>query len=227
MKAPGWYLLPQELAPSFFEVSVIDDAGNMSAQRGVQININNAHPESTPTLNTHLRYNVGTVMENVQGVAGDIDAGSTGLRFTVTDDDTNISTTGRTADITDIDPDSFIISPQDGTDDKFANMFEVVREGTSNNWRIKLKDGESIDYEDPELPAADDSGNKRISFSVKVADPEGNTSTTWYFHIDVQNVEETAPAPAPAPAPAITPDIPEDPAEDLGLTPIPETDPNA
>ena len=226
-EGPGLVSTTSGTRAIFFEVSVIDDAGNMSAQRGVQININNAHPESTPTLNTHLRYNVGTVTENVQGVAGDIDAGSTGLRFTVTDDDTNISTTGRTADTTDIDPDSFTITAQDGTDDKFAKMFEVVREGTSNNWRIKLKDGESLDYEDPNLPAPEDSGNKRISFSVKLSDPEGNTSTTWYFHIDVQDVEETAPAPAPAPAPAITPDDLEDPAEDLGLTPIPDTDPNA
>ena len=55
-----------------------------------------------------------------------------------------------TADITDIDPDSFTITAQPGTDDKFAKMFEVVREGTSNNWRIKLKDGVSLDYEDPD-----------------------------------------------------------------------------
>ena len=165
-------------------VRVTDNTGNVS-ERHITVEVYNHH-ETIPTLNSHLRYNVGTITENIP-------AADTGLRFTVTDADTPFSTTGRTADITDIDPDSFIITAQDGTDDKFADMFEVLREGTSDSWRIYLKNGVFLNYEDPDLPAADNSGNKRLNFSVKVTDPDGNTSTTWYFHVDVRDANEASP----------------------------------
>ena len=170
----------------WLHLKIIDDAGNESVRETFEISVLDKDPETTPTLNAPLGNNVGVITENVR-------TAYTELRFTVTDDDTPSSTTGRTADVTDIDPDSFTITAQDGTDTKFANMFEVEREGTSDSWRIKLKNGAFLNYEDPDMPAPEDSGNKRLDLAVKVSDNNDNTSTTWYFHIDVRDANEASP----------------------------------
>ena len=170
----------------WLHLKIIDDAGNESVRETFEISVLDRDPETTPTLNAPLGNNVGVITENVR-------TAYTELRFTVTDDDTPSSTTGRTADVTDIDPDSFTITAQDGTDAKFAGMFEVEREGTSDSWRIKLKNGAFLNYEDPDMPAPEDSGNKRLDLAVKVSDNNDNTSTTWYFHIDVRDAIEASP----------------------------------
>ena len=183
-EAPGLAITTSQTRNILLRVKVVDDAGNASAQslssrfENIRITILNQDPETTPTLNSHLRYNVATITENEV-------AAYTGLRFTVTDPDTTISTTGRTPDTGDIDPDSFDITARNDTDDKFARLFEAVRDGTSNTWEIKLRDGVSLDYEDNDLPAPEDSGNKRLDLAVSVSDDDGNTSTTWDFYIDV------------------------------------------
>ncbi len=171
----------------FLRIRLVDDAGNQSANSlTIQLSLNNEHHETTPTLNAPLGNNVGVITENVR-------TAYTELRFTVTDDDTPSSTTGRTADVTDIDPDSFTITARNDTHTKFAGMFEVEREGTSDSWRIKLKNGAFLNYEDPDMPAPEDSGNKRLDLAVKVSDNNDNTSTTWYFHIDVRDAIEASP----------------------------------
>ena len=170
----------------WLHLKIIDDAGNESVRETFEISVLDKDPETTPTLNAYLGNNVGVITENVR-------TAYTELRFTVTDDDTPSSTTGRTADVTDIDPDSFTITAQDGTDAKFAGMFEVEREGTSDSWRIKLKNGAFLNYEDPDMPAPEDSGNKRLDLAVKVSDNNDNTSTTWYFHVDVRDANEASP----------------------------------
>ena len=170
----------------WLHLKIIDDAGNESVRETFEISVLDKDPETTPTLNAPLGNNVGVITENVR-------TAYTELRFTVTDDDTPSSTTGRTADVTDIDPDSFTITARNDTHTKFANMFEVEREGTSDSWRIKLKNGAFLNYEDPDMPAPEDSGNKRLDLAVKVSDNNDNTSTTWYFHIDVRDAIEASP----------------------------------
>ena len=60
--------------------------------------------------------------------------------------------------------------------------------------------------------------------TIQAADGNGKTED---IIATINVLDAIPPEPAPAPAPATTPDPPEDPAEDLGLTPIPETDPKA
>ena len=86
----------------------------------------------------------GAITENVAGA-------DTGITFTLAAPDTPISTTA-TADMTDIDPDNFIITAADGTPAGFAGEFEFVWDDTKNNWKLKLGGLSSIDYEGTNLP---------------------------------------------------------------------------
>ena len=146
--------------------------------------------DSTPATFTYNVVNIDDVapkMGFAQGagsIAEDVAGADTGITFVVSDEDTPISTTGRTADMTDIDPDSFTIAAQAITqsDDAalqaaktasagFAGKFEVVYDSTADNWKLKLQDLMSIDYDDTNLPA-----DKILRLSVHVTD-NGNKSS--------------------------------------------------
>ena len=146
--------------------------------------------DSTPATFTYNVVNIDDVapkMGFAQGagsIAEDVAGADTGITFVVSDEDTPISTTGRTADMTDIDPDSFTIAAQAITqsDDAalqaaktasadFADKFELAYDSTADNWKLKLRDLMSIDYDDTNLPA-----DKILRFSVHVTD-NGNKSS--------------------------------------------------
>ena len=154
------------------EVNVTDPDGNVSSLLGLGVDVRDA---IAPVLGEP--QGTGSIIEN----ATDAD---TGITFTLTDEDTHISAIGRTADTTDIDPDSFTITARPGTNAKFADVFEVVREGTADTWKLKVRPGKSIDREDPQIPT-----DKVIRLAVQITDSAGETSAVR--NVDISVTEDT------------------------------------
>ena len=116
----------------------------------------------------------GRITENVVGA-------NSGAAFSLSDPDTDISFT-ETATDDDIDPNDFLITAINGTDEKFARMFKIARHGTKDEWSLHLEDGMSLDYDDPDLPS-----HKTIFLDVRVADPDKNQSSALNFNIQVRD----------------------------------------
>ena len=176
-----------------------DRAGLAPVPIALTIQVAGVNAPATFTYNVMNLDDVAPKMGFAQGtgaITGNTAGADSGISFVVSDADTPISTTGRTTDTTDIDPDSFTIAAQAidlENDDAalqaaktasadFTGDFELVRDGTTNNWKLKLKPGTSIDHADTALPA-----DNILRFAIHVTDPAGKSSVVRNADISVED----------------------------------------